>query len=109
MSAAIDSLVAFAEAGADCLYAPGVRKPEDIAAMVRAVAPKPVNVLAMDPSVPLARYAELGVRRVSIGGALARVAWGAALSAAEGLAKGDFSGLAAAAAGRALNAMFEDG
>jgi len=103
---AIDSLVAFAAEGADCLYAPGVRKPEDIAAMVKAVAPKPLNVLAMDPAVPLAHYADLGVRRVSVGGGLARVAWGAALAAAEGLSRGDFTALASGAPSRRLNAIF---
>ena len=107
VSAAIDSLVAFAGVGADCLYAPGVRKPDDIAAMVRAVAPKPVNVLAMDPAIPLQQYADLGVRRVSIGGGLARFAWAAALAAAEGLARGDFSALAAGAPSRRLNGLFE--
>ncbi len=67
---AIDRLVAFAEAGADCLYAPGVRDRSDIATMVRAVAPRPLNVLAMDPGLGVAEMAELGVRRVSVGGAL---------------------------------------
>ena len=103
---AIDSLVAFAAEGADCLYAPGVRKPEDIAAMVRAVAPKPLNVLALDPAVTLAQYADLGVRRVSVGGGLARVAWGAALAAAEGLSRGSFEALAQGAPSRKLNGIF---
>lgn len=104
--AALDSLAAFAALGADCLYAPGVRKAEDIATIVRALAPKPVNVLAMDPTLPLAFYADLGVRRVSIGGGLARVAFGAALEAARRLANGDFSALARGAPGRELNGMF---
>jgi 2-methylisocitrate lyase-like PEP mutase family enzyme len=64
---AIDKLVAFAEAGADCLYAPGVDSREDIAAMVRAVAPKPLNVLVMDPGVRVAELADLGVQRISVG------------------------------------------
>ena len=106
VSAAIDSLVAFAAEGADCLYAPGIRKPEDIAAMVRAVAPKPLNVLALDPAVTLAQYADLGVRRVSVGGGLARVAWGAALAAAEGLSRGDFTALGQGAPSRKLNGIF---
>ena len=108
VSQAIDSLVAFAAEGADCLYAPGVRKADDIAAMVRAVAPKPVNVLAMDPAMTLAMYADLGVRRVSVGGGLARVAWGAAIAAAEGLARGDLSALASGAPSRKINGMFTD-
>jgi 2-methylisocitrate lyase-like PEP mutase family enzyme len=103
---AIASLVAFAAEGADCLYAPGVRKPQDIAAMVRAVAPKPLNVLAMDPAMTLAEYADLGVRRVSVGGGLARVAWGAALAAAEGLSRGDFTALAGGAPSRKINGLF---
>jgi 2-methylisocitrate lyase-like PEP mutase family enzyme len=80
---AIDKLVAFADAGADCLYAPGVRKKDDIRAIVQAVALKPVNVLVMvmDPNITLAEFAELGVRRVSVGGSLARVAWAAAFAA----------------------------
>jgi 2-methylisocitrate lyase-like PEP mutase family enzyme len=106
VSAAIDSLVAFAAAGADCLYGPGVRKPDDIRAMVQAVAPKPLNVLAMDPAMPLAQYADLGVRRVSVGGSLARVGWAAALQAAKGLAAGSFAGLSAGASSRELNAIF---
>jgi 2-methylisocitrate lyase-like PEP mutase family enzyme len=103
---AIDKLVAFAEAGADVLYAPGVTDKADIAAIVRAVAPKPVNVLAMKPDIPLADYAELGVRRVSVGGALARVAWNAVLATARELQAGDFRGLAAGAPGKALNEAF---
>lgn len=106
LAPAIDSLVAFAEAGADCLYAPGVREKADIAAMVRAVAPLPLNVLALDPGVALAEYADLGVRRVSVGGALARVGWGAAIAASEQLKSGSFAGLADAAPGKRLNGMF---
>ena len=106
VSAAIDKLVAFAAAGADCLYAPGVRKPADIATMVRAVAPLPVNVLVMQPEVRLAEYADLGVRRISIGGALARVGWSATLAAAEQMKTGSFAGLASGARGDQLNDMF---
>lgn len=75
LSATIDRLVAYAEAGADCLYAPGVRKLEDVAAIVSAVAPKPVNVLLMGPEVSVKEYAAVGVRRLSVGGALAATAW----------------------------------
>jgi 2-methylisocitrate lyase-like PEP mutase family enzyme len=73
--ATIDRIVAYAEAGADCLYAPGIRSAADIAALVRAVAPKPVNVLLLGPDMKVRELAELGVRRVSTGGGLARVAW----------------------------------
>jgi 2-methylisocitrate lyase-like PEP mutase family enzyme len=106
VGAAIDRLVAFAEAGADCLYAPGVQAPSDIAAMVRAVAPRPLNVLVARPGLSLQDLAQLGVRRVSVGGALARVAWAATMAAAEQLKLGSFDGLAGAASGAALNQMF---
>jgi methylisocitrate lyase len=67
-----ERLIAFAEAGADCLYAPGVRDPQEIAAIVKAVSPKPVNVLVSAPSADLtvARLTDLGVRRISVGSAL---------------------------------------
>jgi 2-methylisocitrate lyase-like PEP mutase family enzyme len=106
VTAAIDSLVAFAEAGADCLYAPGVTKREDIAAMVKAVTPKPVNVLMWGPGFTVAELADLGVRRISIGGALARVAWQAMLNAAEQIKAGSFDGLENVAPGRKLNEIF---
>jgi 2-methylisocitrate lyase-like PEP mutase family enzyme len=106
LPAAIDKLVAFAEAGADCLYAPGVKRKEDIAAVVRAVAPKPVNVLMSGPGLSLTELADLGVRRVSVGGALARVAWAAMLSAAEGIRAGSFDGLAGAGSSKMLNDIF---
>lgn len=85
---AIERLVAFAEAGADCLYAPGVRDPDEIAAIVKAVSPKPVNVLVSTPSPDLtvSRLAGLGVRRISVGSALARVAWGAFIRSAHSIA-----------------------
>jgi 2-methylisocitrate lyase-like PEP mutase family enzyme len=102
----IDKLIAFAEAGADCLYAPGVRDKGDIAAMVRAVAPKPLNVLAMAPGLNVASLAELGVRRISVGGALARVAWTAMLATAEAIKAGSFDGLAGATPGDHLNDIF---
>jgi 2-methylisocitrate lyase-like PEP mutase family enzyme len=103
---AIDKLVAFAEAGADCLYAPGVQKREDIAALVRAVSPKPLNVVMSAPGLTVAELADLGVRRISIGGALARVAWAAAIGAAEKIKGGSFDGLAGGTPGTRLNAMF---
>jgi 2-methylisocitrate lyase-like PEP mutase family enzyme len=106
VSPAIDKLVAFAEAGADCLYAPGVRDKADIAAMVRAVAPKPLNVLAMGHGLSVAELAGLGVRRISVGGALARVAWAAMLAAAERIKAGSFDGLAGGTPGKQLNDLF---
>jgi 2-methylisocitrate lyase-like PEP mutase family enzyme len=103
---AIDRLVAFAEVGADCLYAPGVINKEDIAAMVRAVAPKPLNVLMMRPGLQLSELADLGVRRVSVGGALARIAYGAMIHVVEQIKAGSFDGLAGGAQGKALNGIF---
>jgi 2-methylisocitrate lyase-like PEP mutase family enzyme len=103
---AIERLVAFAEAGADCLFAPGVTKPEDIAAMVRAVAPKPLNVLVLDSTQTLAQLRDLGVRRLSVGGALARSAWAGMLGAARQLEAGSFAALASATPGRELNEIF---
>ncbi|UVO54438.1 isocitrate lyase/phosphoenolpyruvate mutase family protein [Sphingomonas sp. SUN039] len=72
---AVDRLVAYAAAGADCLYAPGVTHIDEIAAQVRAVAPKPLNVLIMNAGMRVADLAAVGVRRVSVGGALANAAW----------------------------------
>ncbi|HXU46698.1 MAG TPA: isocitrate lyase/phosphoenolpyruvate mutase family protein [Thermoanaerobaculia bacterium] len=105
---ALDRLAAFAEAGADCLYAPGVREPEQIAAIVREVAPRPVNVLvsAPAPGLSVAQLADLGVRRISVGSALARVAWGGFIRAARDLAAGSFEGLAGAASFAELEALF---
>jgi len=104
----IARLRAYAEAGADCLYAPGLKTREDIAAVVAAVAPKPVNLLVGSTSeLTLADVAALGVRRVSVGGALARSAWGGFMRAAQSLAQhGSFDGLAGAASGAELNALF---
>jgi 2-methylisocitrate lyase-like PEP mutase family enzyme len=84
---ALERLVAYAEAGADCLYAPGAQDPNDIAAIVQAVSPKPVNVLVSSSNFELSvsRLADLGVRRISVGGALARVAWGAFMKAAKSI------------------------
>jgi 2-methylisocitrate lyase-like PEP mutase family enzyme len=106
---AIGRLQAFAEAGADVLYAPGVRTREDIAALVDAVQPLPLNVLmGSDTGLTVSDLAEMGVRRVSVGSALSRVAWGAFLSAARQIADaGWFDGLAPAAKFDELNALFE--
>ncbi len=106
---AIDRLVAFADAGADCLFAPGVREPGTIAEMVKAVAPRPVNVLVSSPvpGLSVSRLADLGVRRISVGSALARVAWGAFMRAARSIAEtGAFDGLASAASFAELDALF---
>lgn len=103
----IARLKAYAAAGADCLYAPGIRTREEITAVVRAVAPKPVNVLiGWASELTLDTLAELGVRRVSVGGALARSAWAGVLRAAKSLAEGRFDEFATAASGPALNALF---
>ena len=72
---AIDRLVAFAEVGADVLYAPGITRLEDLAALVRAVAPRPVNALLWGDAFTVAQAAEAGVRRLSTGAALAHAAW----------------------------------
>jgi 2-methylisocitrate lyase-like PEP mutase family enzyme len=82
----IERLLAYSAAGADCLYAPGVRRPEHIEAIVRAVTPKPVNVLVMEPEMTVPALAALGVRRVSIGGRLAAAAWQGFDAAAKELA-----------------------
>jgi 2-methylisocitrate lyase-like PEP mutase family enzyme len=104
----ITRLRAYAGAGADCLYAPGLNTREQIATVVAAVAPRPVNLLVGSASeLTMADIAELGVRRVSVGGALARVAWGGFMRAANQLAEhGRFDGFAHAASGRDLNALF---
>jgi 2-methylisocitrate lyase-like PEP mutase family enzyme len=101
-------LKAYSDAGADCLYAPGIRTPEQIRAVVAAVAPKPFNLLVGSTSeLTMQAIAALGVRRVSVGGALARAAWGAFMRAARMLAEqGRFDGFADAASGRELNTLF---
>ena len=106
----ITRLKAYAQAGADCLYAPGLRTREQIVAVVQAVAPKPVNLLVGSASdMTVTQIAALGVRRVSIGGALARAAWGGFMHAARLLAEqGRFDGFASAASGQELNAFFRD-
>ena len=85
---ALDRLNAYAEAGADCLYAPGVSDPDEIAQIVKAVAPKPVNVLVagFNRELTLSQLADLGVRRISVGSGLAAVAWEAFISAARSIA-----------------------
>ncbi|MGE3703451.1 MAG: oxaloacetate decarboxylase [Hyphomicrobiaceae bacterium] len=107
---AILRLKAYSDAGADCLYAPGIRTPEQIRAIVDAVAPKPVNLLVGSTSeLTLQSIAALGVRRVSVGGALARAAWGGFMRAARMLAEeGKFDGFADAASGKELNSLFRE-
>jgi 2-methylisocitrate lyase-like PEP mutase family enzyme len=105
----IRRLQAYAAAGADCLYAPGLTTSEEVIAVVTAVAPKPVNVLAGGTSFTVARLRDLGVRRISVGAALARTAWGAFLRAAREIAgTGSFAGFAGAEPFSRLNAFFSD-
>jgi 2-methylisocitrate lyase-like PEP mutase family enzyme len=104
----VQRLKAYANAGADCLYAPGIRTPEHIRAVVAGVAPKPVNLLmGWAGDLTMSDIAALGVRRVSVGGGLARAAWGGFMRAA-GLIieQGRFDGFAEAAPGRDLDAFF---
>jgi len=82
----IRRLKAYADAGADCLYAPRIETTKQISAIVTAVAPKPVNLLVNGPFITVAEAASLGVRRISVGGTLARTAWAGALAAAEEIA-----------------------
>jgi 2-methylisocitrate lyase-like PEP mutase family enzyme len=105
---AIRRLQAYAEAGADCLYAPGITTREQIAAVVAAVAPKPVNLLiGFTTELTLRDIEALGVRRVSVGGALARTAWGGFMRAAQTIAtEGKFDGFTGAANGGELNTFF---
>ena len=106
---AIDRLNAYAEAGADCLYAPGVSDPKEIAQIVNAVAPKPVNILVsgFNHQLTLPGLADLGVRRISVGSGLALAAWGSFLRAAQDIkANGTFSLLADSAPSAKLNKLF---
>jgi 2-methylisocitrate lyase-like PEP mutase family enzyme len=104
----IRRLTAYAEAGADCLYAPGIKERDHIAAVVAAVAPKPVNLLISAPGgLTIAEAAELGVRRVSVGSAVARAAWGGFVRAAKELAEqGTFAGFGDATPHAELQQLF---
>jgi 2-methylisocitrate lyase-like PEP mutase family enzyme len=104
----LERLVAFADAGADCLYAPGVRDHREIASIVKAVSPKPVNVLVSSPGdLSVSRLADLGVRRISVGSALARVAWGAFIRVARSIKEsGSFDALGDAAPFAEINDLF---
>jgi len=105
----IRRLEAYAAAGADCLYAPGLRTSEAVVAVVKAVGPRPVNVLAGATGFSVSQLRDLGVRRISVGAALARTAWGAFLRAAEAMAEeGSFQGFADAAPFSRLNAFFTE-
>lgn len=105
----IARLQAYAEAGADCLYAPGLKSRDDIATVVRELAPKPINLLVGGVSdLDVAQIAALGVRRISVGGGLARAAWGGFMRAATALAGGSFEGFAQSASHPELNALMRD-
>src|ERR1700754_158666 len=101
-----DRLVAFADAGADCLCAPGVRNKQDIASMVRAVAPKPLGVLMMDLELTVGELADVGVRRIGVGSGLAQIAWDALLSAARNMQTSSFDGLYCHTSDAELNDRF---
>ncbi len=106
---ALDRLVAYAEAGADCLYAPGVKSPNEISEIVKAVAPKPVNVLVsgFNRELTVTQLADLGVRRISIGSALSSVAWGAITRAVREIAEhGTFQSFGEAASFTEINQLF---
>jgi len=106
---ALDRLAAYAEAGADCLYAPGVSNPDEIAQIVTTVAPKPVNVLVsgFNHQLSLSQLTDLGVRRISVGSGLALAAWGAFLRAAKDIkTNGTFNLLANNAPSAELNELF---
>jgi 2-methylisocitrate lyase-like PEP mutase family enzyme len=103
----IDRLRAYSDAGADCLYAPGIKTREDIAAVVKAVHPKPVNLLIGASGLSLKEAEALGVRRISVGGSLARAAWAGFMKAAKEMAEqGTFTELATGYPGGELNKMF---
>src|ERR1700753_2437503 len=103
----IDRLCAYAEAGAECLYAPGIKTKEQISAVVKAVAPKPVNLLIGASGLSIKQAEDLGVRRISVGGSLARTAWAGFMRAAKEIAEqGTFTELAKGYSGVELNKMF---
>ena len=104
----IRRLTGYAEAGADCLYAPGIRTKAEIVAVVEAVAPKPVNVLVGGDFTTVTELAAMGVRRISVGGALARAAWTGFLQAAEEIAeRGSFTALARGVPFDEINESFD--
>jgi methylisocitrate lyase len=102
----IRRLTAYAEAGADCLYAPGISSLDDLAAIVNAVAPKAVNALAR-PTFTVPELRRAGVRRISVGGGFARTAWTAFLDAAKEVGeRGTFTAIGRAMPGSEINALF---
>ncbi|VIO75930.1 isocitrate lyase/PEP mutase family protein [Bradyrhizobium ivorense] len=104
----IERLQAYSDAGADVLYSPGIKTKEDITAVVKAVAPKPVNLLIGGPGLSLQEVADLGVRRISVGGSLARMAWVGFMKAAKEMAEqGTFAEFANGYSGGELNKMFK--
>jgi 2-methylisocitrate lyase-like PEP mutase family enzyme len=108
----LERLAAYADAGADCLYAPGVTSPREIEAMVKAVTPKPINILVgrPDPELTLSKLTALGVRRISVGGALFRVAWGAFMRAANQIKEtGTFASFGDAASYSEIEQLFRAG
>jgi 2-methylisocitrate lyase-like PEP mutase family enzyme len=103
----IRRLTAYAEAGADCLFAPGIRTKAEIGAIVKAVSPKAVNVLVGSDFTTVAELRDLGVRRISVGGALARAAWTGFLQAAKEIAeRGTFTGLSGAVSFADIKQLF---
>ena len=106
---AVARLQAYSQAGADCLYAPGIRTREQIQTVVAAVAPKPVNVLVgWESDLTVDELAQMGVRRISVGGAMARAAWGGLLNFARRIAEaGRFDGFAGIPSGAELNGLFK--
>ncbi len=108
---ALERLAAYAEAGADCLYAPGVSNPGEIAQIVKLVAPKPVNILVsgFNHQLSISQLTDLGVRRISVGSGLSLAAWGAFLRAAQDIkANGTFNLLANNAPFADLNELFRE-
>jgi len=100
-------LTAYAEAGADCLYAPAIKTRDEISAVVKAVHPKPVNLLIGASGLSVKEAEDLGVRRISVGGSLARTAWAGFMRAAREMAeKGTFTELATGYPGGELNKLF---
>ena len=109
LDTALDRLTAYAEAGADCLYAPGISDPNEIARIVQTVAPKPVNILVsgFNHHLTFSQLADIGVRRISVGSGLALAAWGAFVRAAQEIqTNGTFNLLANNAPSADLNELF---
>ena len=107
LAVVLDRLQAYSEAGADCIYAPGIKTQEEIVAVVKQAHPKPVNLLIGASGLSLKQAGDLGIRRISVGGSLARSAWGGFMKAAKQMAEqGTFGELANGYPGGELNKMF---